>query len=124
MVRIFNGKVEKTERDPAQNVAQLKSDFLDFNTKNESPRFVRPAQKAYNKTEIVEALLKSRAALKETINHADLSLIYHDFPFPVPGGMSGLELLAFIVYHTERHIHQLNMIQSQLSVETAAAMQA
>ena len=115
MIQILNGKLSACERDPTQHIQHIKADFLDFTNKNESPAFVRPADKIYNKAMLVEDFLRTREALETTLRNGSLHLICDDFPFPGPDGMSGVELLSFIVYHTERHHHQLAMIKESLS---------
>jgi uncharacterized damage-inducible protein DinB len=114
MIHILKGKHVTTERDPALHVGEIKAEFLDFETKNQSPEFVRPANKIYNKARLEASFVNGRRELAETLAGADLNLIYEDFPFPGPDGMTGLELLSFIVYHTERHRHQLLMIKEKL----------
>ena len=119
MLQILNGKLSACKRDPEQNIQHIKADFLDYTSKSESPEFVRPAHKMYNKVKLIEDFLQTRDALEIKLGSGPLHLICDDFPFPGPDGMSGIELLSFIVYHTERHRHQLGMIKESISQEGA-----
>jgi hypothetical protein len=115
MIQILNGKLSACLRDPAQNIQHIKADFLDYTNKNESPEFVRPAEQVYSKAKLIEDFLRTRETLETRLGRGTLHLMCDDFPFPGPDGMSGVELLSFIVYHTERHCHQLEMLKESIS---------
>ena len=103
------------ERDPGGKVAELKKIFLDFTVKFQSPEFIVPEQKDYNKVSVIEALEKSIAQLKEESVLINLSEI---ISLPVFGEITKLELLYFVLYHTKRHNHQLKNILKELQSDT------
>ncbi len=53
-------------------VAGLKQMFLDFTTKLESPRFVRPLRRTYDKDTILKQLETTRSSLRQAILTLDL----------------------------------------------------
>ena len=95
------------ERNPEAGVPHLKKMFLNFETKFQSPEFIVPENKQYNKEAVVTALNRSIELLKEAGNKVNLAEIIN---LPVFGEITKLELLYFVLYHTQRHIHQLKGI--------------
>ena len=105
---------ETTERNPAEGAEGLKKTFLDFTTKLKSPKFILPTQSTYSKEMIIADLKKSLERLKEVRDPATLSEVINH---PVFGDVTKLELLYFVMYHTQRHIHQLKNIFKKLDNE-------
>ena len=104
----MEGKI--AERNPAERVPELKKMFLDFTVKFNSPEFIRPQQDSYQKEALVDELKKSVEQLKELRGEINLSEI---ISLPAFGEITKLELLHFVLYHTQRHIHQLkNILQA------------
>lgn len=98
------------DRDPAQNVPNLRAMFLDFETKMKSPPFILPSDEPKDEAQLTQALADQLSAIIETAKDKDLTLIIRDFEFPGSGPVSRLELLNFISVHTQRHTHQLQNI--------------
>lgn len=95
------------ERDPEQNTDHLKKIFLDFTAKYNAPDFIIPEDGYHNKEQIINALELSIRNLQTGRNETDLSEI---IDLPIFGEITKLELLHFVLYHTQRHIHQLKNI--------------
>ncbi|MES2431295.1 MAG: DinB family protein [Bacteroidota bacterium] len=95
------------ERDVTQNVHQLKKTFLDFSKKINSPEFIIPEDEIYNKENSLKELNQSFEKLKENANKADLNNLVEGLPF---GPTTKFELLHFVLFHTERHLHQMRRI--------------
>lgn len=98
-------------RNPEEGVPNLKKIFLDFNTRFQSPEFIVPENKYYNKDEVIKMLLDSIGKLKDVRNKVNLTEIIN---LPVFGEVTKLELLHFVLFHTQRHIHQLSGIMKVL----------
>lgn len=94
-------------RTPVQRVAELKKIFLDFNVKFKSPEFIVPKPGRYEQQATLAALKKSFDQVKEKSLQADLHEV---ITFAVLGEITKLELLYFVLYHTQRHVHQLQQI--------------
>lgn len=109
-IEIMNGPHKETQRQPDEMVQKIKTDFLDFSTKGQSADNLKPPLIDYNKNE----LLISFETLKEKMNHlieiSDLTKTCTAFELPVYGFLTRWEALHFILYHTQRHIHQLKNI--------------
>jgi hypothetical protein len=101
----IEGKTPK--RDPGEGIHKLKAMFLDFTVKFQSPEFILPTQDYYQKEILLKELKKSTARLHELAGEVNLSEEISLHPF---GEITKLELLHFVLYHTQRHIHQVKNI--------------
>ena len=104
-------KGKPSERTPDERAEELKDLFLDFSTKLKSPDFILPTRDIYEKQMLVINLkdsideikqLRKKVNLAETLNH------------PAFGDITKLEILHFVVYHTQRHTHQLSKISQSV----------
>ncbi len=105
----MNGK--PCERNPAQGVAEIKKTFLDFNVKFKSPEFIIPSNGSYKKEIIINEYKTSAGVITDKGLSVDLSEIIH---LPAFGDITKFEILNFVVFHTQRHIHQLRGIMKSL----------
>jgi hypothetical protein len=103
---------KSSERDVEEKVPQLKKMFLDFDAKYQSPEFIVPEERMYNKEEVVTALKKSIEQLQQLRSKTKLDEM---ISLPTFGEITKLELLHFVLYHTQRHIHQLRNILSAIN---------
>jgi hypothetical protein len=101
------------ERDSTEKVHFLKKTFLDFLKKMKSPEFIVPENETYSKQSSIDELNQSFEKLKGNANKANLNDLVEDLPF---GPTTKLELLHFVLYHTERHLHQLRKICEALKL--------
>jgi DinB superfamily len=103
----LNMEGKTAERNPGERVPELKKMFLDFTVKFNSPEFIRPTPGSYEKDALISDLKKSIEQLKELRSKINLSEI---ISLPAFGEITKLELLHFVLFHTQRHIHQLKNI--------------
>jgi len=94
-------------RDPGEKIAMLKKTFLDFSEKLKSPDFIVPEPGPYEKQTSIEKLNKSLRHLKESAGNANLTDMVDNLPL---GAITKLEILHFVLYHTQRHLHQMKKI--------------
>lgn len=111
VIKIVNDKAVPTERAPDKKVELIKGIFLDFTTKMSSPEFVLPAQPPHKKEILVDNLKSLTKQMTDAINEQDLSFIYTDFEIPGFGKFTRLEWINFLIYHMQRHTHQIKNIQ-------------
>ena len=102
-------------RNPEEGVPNLKKMFLDFTVKFQSPEFIIPENIEYNKEAVIAALKKSIGQLQAACTKVNLIEI---IDLPVFGEITKLELLHFVLYHTQRHNHQLKKIIKTLQQKT------
>ena len=94
-------------RNPAGRVEELKEVFLDFTTKLKSPEFILPSQDIYQREAVIDNLYWSLDKLLEVSMETDLSEMINHRAF---GDITKYEILYFVQFHTQRHIHQLEKI--------------
>jgi hypothetical protein len=111
---LLNGAVTDTQRDPAQFEPMLRDTFLNFETKMQSPDFVVPEEKEYDQQQLIHSLSGKINASKEAISNLDLSKTCTAFALPGSEPYTRMEWIYFLIYHTQRHLHQLNKIKAGL----------
>lgn len=109
------GNTIPTERDPTEKEPALRSIFLDFSTKLESPDFILPSIEPKQTTKMAAELEETFIKLQNIISKEDLSLTCTDFPFPGLGELTRYEWICFVTYHAKRHTHQMKNIYSKLN---------
>jgi len=109
-IEVINGPVQETGRAPDERVERIRADFLNFDTRVEAADFLNPPAIRYDKAELLRSLEDIRSRLRETAETLDLTPTCRAFELPVYGYLTRLEALSFVLYHTQRHIHQLRRI--------------
>lgn len=99
------------DRDPSARVEELRSIFLDLSKKFERPEFIKPEEMEYDKQASIDEINNSFKAYREKASEASLNEIVQGLPF---GPVTKLELIYFILYHTQRHVHQMHKICAAL----------
>ena len=101
-----------TERDPGERTGELKKMFLNYSTKFKSPEFILPTRNIYQRDILIADLKRSTEKLRDAGNSVNLPEIIR---LPAFGEITKFELLHFVLYHTQRHIHQLKNILKKLN---------
>ncbi|MGN6195008.1 MAG: DinB family protein [Ginsengibacter sp.] len=110
IVEILKAPQTKTERLPDEKAELLKSVFLNFSQKVKSAAAILPSDDFIKKEELISALNKKVSEIKEIIQTQDLSEICESIALPMFGALTKLEWLYLILYHIQRHIHQIKNI--------------
>lgn len=111
MIDALNGAVYPTNRPVDAGVENLRTVFLDFSTKLPSPDFIIPGEGAYDKVTLLEAFKAGREYIGRLIETIDLSTTCQ---MPIFGEPTRLELIYFVIFHTQRHTNQLKRITGKL----------
>ncbi|AEW02139.1 hypothetical protein A4D02_08980 [Niastella koreensis] len=111
MLRALNGPVYPTNRPPDAGVDNLRTVFLDFSTKLQSPDFIIPEDTTYDKDILMEAFKAGREQIGNAIISLDLTA---SCQMPIFGEPTRLELIYFVIFHTQRHINQVKRISEKL----------
>ncbi|HET9824965.1 MAG TPA: DinB family protein [Chitinophagaceae bacterium] len=107
-----NGKI--ISRSVDQRVQGLKDVFLNFDSKLQSPRFILPTRDIYERAAAIRELKTSIEELKETARKIDYQ---EGINHAIFGEITKLELLHFVIYHTQRHLRQLTNIHRQIATK-------
>jgi dihydrofolate reductase len=100
-----------------EGVQRLKDLFLNFEKKLKSPEFILPTRRIYDREWVITHLKNSILELKDMatgVNH------YEAIDHPIFGDITKYELLHFVIYHTQRHIHQLTNISRRIETTNPA----
>lgn len=111
MIQALNGPVQPTTRPADKGVNKLRSIFLDFSTKLPAPEFIIPEPVTHNKESLISAFKTGREQIGKAIQTLDLSATCH---MPIFGEPTRLELIAFVIFHTQRHTNQVKHISEKL----------
>lgn len=95
------------KRDPGKRIEELKTIFLDFSKKLTQPDFIIPEERIYEKQPAIDELNKSFNQFQEIAGKANLNELVENLPF---GPVTKLEIACFVLYHTQRHLHQMKKI--------------
>lgn len=98
-----------------QKVQPVKKLFLDFDIKMESPEFIIPEKRMFDKDELIKALLQVQSAHIKLAKELDLTVLCLDFELPTFGFLTRYEWLSFFIFHIQRHTHQIQNIYRGLS---------
>lgn len=116
-IEVMQGPVKDADREPDQQVGQLRTDFLNFETQMKSPDFILPLPINYSKQRQLGTLENIKSSLMHLIETMELDKICLTFELPGYGFLTRFEAIYFVNYHSQRHTHQLNNIYHHLSEE-------
>ena len=107
MTKAMHMDAKPAERNPGERIEELKKIFLDFSKKFTQPDFIVPEELIYEKQSSIEELNKSFNRFKESAGNANLDDLIEGLPL---GPITKLEIIHFVLYHTQRHLHQMKKI--------------
>ncbi|MBE7173217.1 MAG: DinB family protein [Williamsia sp.] len=99
-------------RNSAARADELKKTFLNFSTKMKSPEMTVPEEGVYQKQDTLDKLDNAFRVFKENAASQNLDDLVTGLPL---GDITKLELVHFILYHTQRHLHQMEKIVDALN---------
>jgi len=111
MTKAMQMNAKPADRDPGERIEQLKYIFLDFSKKLTQPEFIIPEEKVYEKQSSIDELSGSFNQFKEAAVNANLNDLIEGLPL---GPITKLEIVHFVLYHTQRHLHQMKKICAAL----------
>lgn len=114
---VINGPVKDTSREPDAGVEQIKAQFLNFDIKMQSPDFVVPEAKSYDQQQMADALKVINDNLLQSVKLLDLTKTCTAFKIPGADWFTRFESASFVLYHTQRHVRQLQKMQKAFAGE-------
>lgn len=112
--KVLTGNSKETERDPFEKAGVIRTAFLDYTIKLQSPEFILPSNDSTDKEFFINRFEGTRKELRNLIETKDLYRTFTDFPFPQIGEFTGWEWICFAVCHSMRHIRQMKIISEKL----------
>jgi hypothetical protein len=113
MPKTLEGPVTKTERAPDELVKPLDKIFLDFTITLNSPAFIIPEDRDYNRQELLDSFQEKIRQIIDIAKPLDLTTLTA-FEMPRLGHLTRYELVHFAGVHTQRHTRQLKKIREHL----------
>ena len=107
MAKAMDMDAKPAERDPGERIEELKKIFLDFSKKLKSPDFIVPEEGTYERQSTIDKLNESFNQFKEKANSENLNDLVEGLPL---GPITKLEIIHFVLFHTQRHLHQMKKI--------------
>lgn len=114
-VDLMNGSTEATTRPVNEHIDRIKTMFLNFDFKNIASTNVTPITGNYNLQDQLTKLENIKSRIIIAVNVLDLDMTCLDFDIPTFGHLTRLEAVYFFLFHTKRHVHQLQNIVNQLN---------
>jgi DNA-binding phage protein len=107
IIKALKMQAAPANRHIAERKNDLESTFMNFGVKLHAPAFIVPDCTWYEKPALLHHFNYQFKILRELAVETDLSgLIKHD----IFGDITKLELLYFVSFHTQRHLHQVKNI--------------
>ena len=100
-----------TERGPEEFVEKLRSIFLSIENRFDAPDFIVPGNGPFDKEKISAELDSSFKQFIKNASQANLNEQTEGMPF---GPATKLEVVHFVLYHSQRHLRQLQKICAAL----------
>jgi len=107
MTHAMRTEAKPATRDPSERIDELRKIFLDLSKKLTQPEFIKPEERIYEKQAAIDEINKSFGRFKESATSANLDDLVEGLPL---GPITKLEIIHFVLVHTQRHLHQMKKI--------------
>lgn len=113
MAKVMLQHSRLAERNIAERVPELQKIFLDFSSKMRSPESIVPEEEHYERLTSIQELHAAFGQFRENTERAHLYDLVEGLPL---GPITKLEILHFVLYHTQRHLNQMKKISDVISL--------
>ena len=107
------GKTVTTNRPPDEKINIIKTVMADIDTKRIAPEIVAPSAELKDQKILIEQIKSQRELLKKAIAELDLTEACTSFKHPGLGTLTRFEWVYFTIFHTERHLKQLQEFENK-----------
>lgn len=115
---LLDGQSDQKRLPANEKVPLIISIFLNFDKKFNAPEFIVPENKEFDPGRFRDFFQQMEKDLLATLNGLDLEYLVKGFEVPGMGPMTRLELLAFALFHTQRHIRQIEKMLEDFNAST------
>ncbi len=112
--KAISGETIPTNR-PADEKVTLIKWAMDDNTKRVAPESVLPSNRITDPQTANEKMAQQRDILREAVTNLDLSQACMSFKHPALGTLTRWEWIYFTIYHMERHLQQIKILQGNVT---------
>ncbi|HEY0272808.1 MAG TPA: DinB family protein [Chitinophaga sp.] len=105
----------KDDRAPDSKFSQLEGVFLELQPRLKHERPENSEVSYADVRKFAADFRANREAIKQALAGKNIREEFSNYEHPAFGFLTGLEWLRYLVVHTERHLHQINRIESVLT---------
>lgn len=116
---IPDSQTSQANRPYDEKVEAVKELFLNFEIKFKTDPSIAPGPAPHDKDELLGKINKIMEHLRNTAKTTDLEALCGDMELPTFGLLTRYEWLRFILFHTQRHTHQISTIGKHLTRKRA-----
>lgn len=117
-LKLFSGPVGPAERDPEEKILTIKGRLLDYNTAMTAYGPIVPNDKIKDKTKALVKMQDIRQKLTGLIEIQNLEELITGFEHPLFGFLTRIEWIYFNIYHSKRHVRQIENILDSIEQGT------
>jgi hypothetical protein len=114
---IFHKQTGRTERNPTERIEKIKNTFTDYDRKLTAGEPVAPLSAYSDRNTILSEIRNNRENILAMAHRNDLTYLCLGYEHMLFGFLTKVEWIYYCIYHTERHIHQMKMIEQQLKTK-------
>ena len=92
----------------------MKKRFLESDKPMNASGVILPTGDAKSKAELIQTFTENRAKIADLIDELPEEELCLKFAHPIFGNLTRMEWVHFSIIHTQRHMRQLDRIQTQL----------
>ncbi|MGN8226305.1 DinB family protein [Gracilimonas sp. BCB1] len=113
--RLFTGETKQlTDRQPDAYLPDMRKRFLESDAKMEASGVILPTEGEKTKENLIGKFRNNRDKIAELIEELPQEELCMKYKHPVFGYLTRMEWVHFSIIHSQRHMKQLERIQSQL----------
>lgn len=113
--RLFVGETKALNgRAPDANLETMRQRFLNLDDKMKASGVILPTEGDKPREELVDKFRQNRKKIAQLISELPPEELCLKFEHPILGHLTRMEWVHFTIIHTQRHMHQIKRIQSQL----------
>jgi uncharacterized damage-inducible protein DinB len=115
VAKTLRGKAEPVkDRAPNSKVQDISHSFMDFDKRLQVTGEPDTLEGYDNTADFSKAFRQNREDLKAILEKEPLDWVCKDMEHPIFGFMTRIEWVYYLIYHTERHMQQINRIEASL----------
>lgn len=112
--KLFNAPAEPANRPVGQQVNEFKELMGNMDIKMQSPEYIVPEDKHFDKQDLIESLKEVKKIAVDAAINTNLETVPPLEDGHPLKGVTKLELVHFLTYHTQRHNRQIKNIRSNV----------
>lgn len=118
LIQALEATSYETRHPENAKVAAIIGLFLNFDSKYDAPGFITPEDQEFDANRLRNFFSQLKNELSEKVPDLALDVVVPHFDFPHIGTLTRLEMIAFALFHTQRHIRQMEKMIADFNAST------